>query len=46
MYIQGVSEILVLILTSRRTRQFMKLFPMTFSKIRILDTPCICFSEA
>jgi hypothetical protein len=29
--IQGVSEIRVLILTSERTRQFMKLFSITFS---------------
>jgi hypothetical protein len=33
-YIQGVSEIRVLILTSGRTRQFMKLFFLTFCKIR------------
>jgi hypothetical protein len=33
-YIQGVSEIRVLILTSERTRQFMKLFSITFCKIR------------
>jgi hypothetical protein len=32
--IQGVSEIRVLILTSERTRQFMKLFSITFCKIR------------
>jgi hypothetical protein len=32
--IQGVSEIRVLILTSERTRQFMKLFSITFYKIR------------
>jgi hypothetical protein len=32
--IQGVSEIRVLILTSGRTRQFMKLFSITFWKIR------------
>jgi predicted transglutaminase-like protease len=32
--IQGVSEIHVLILTSGRTRQFMKLFSITFCKIR------------
>jgi hypothetical protein len=32
-YIQGVSEIRVLILTSGRTRQFMKLFSITFCKI-------------
>jgi hypothetical protein len=32
--IQGVSEIRVLILTSGRTRQFMKLFSITFCKIR------------
>jgi hypothetical protein len=31
--IQGVSEIRVLILTSARTRQFMKLFSITFCKI-------------
>jgi hypothetical protein len=31
--IQGVSEIRVLILTSERTRQFMKLFSITFCKI-------------
>jgi hypothetical protein len=30
----GVSEIRVLILTSERTRQFMKLFSITFCKIR------------
>jgi hypothetical protein len=34
LYIQGVSEIRVLILTSGRTRQFMKLFLLTFCKIR------------
>jgi hypothetical protein len=34
LYIQGVSEIRVLILTSERTRQFMKLFSITFCKIR------------
>jgi hypothetical protein len=33
-FIQGVSEIRVLILTSERTRQFMKLFSITFCKIR------------
>jgi hypothetical protein len=33
-FIQGVSEILVLILTSGRTHQFMKLFSITFCKIR------------
>jgi hypothetical protein len=33
-YIQGVSEIRVLILTSGRTRQFIKLFNITFCKIR------------
>jgi hypothetical protein len=33
-HIQGVSEIRVLILTSERTRQFMKLFSITFCKIR------------
>jgi hypothetical protein len=33
-YIQGVSEIRVLILTSERTRQFMKVFSITFYKIR------------
>jgi hypothetical protein len=33
-YIQGVSEIRVLILTSGRTRQFMTLFSITFCKIR------------
>jgi hypothetical protein len=32
-YIQGVSEIRVLILTNGRTRQFMKLFSITFCKI-------------
>jgi hypothetical protein len=32
--IQGVSEIRVLILTSERTRQFMKFFSITFCKIR------------
>jgi hypothetical protein len=32
--IQGVSEIRVLILTSGRTRQIMKLFSTTFCKIR------------
>jgi DNA-binding Xre family transcriptional regulator len=32
-YIQGVSEICVLILTSGRTRQFMTLFSITFCKI-------------
>jgi hypothetical protein len=32
--IQDVSEIRVLILTSERTRQFMKLFSITFCKIR------------
>jgi hypothetical protein len=32
--IQGVSEIRVLILTSERTRQFMKVFSITFCKIR------------
>jgi hypothetical protein len=32
--IQDVSEIRVLILTSVRTRQFMKLFSITFCKIR------------
>jgi hypothetical protein len=32
--IQGVSEVRVLILTSERTRQFMKLFSTTFCKIR------------
>jgi hypothetical protein len=32
--IQGVSEIRVLILTGERTRQFMKLFSITFCKIR------------
>jgi hypothetical protein len=32
--IQGVSEIRVAILTSERTRQFMKLFSITFCKIR------------
>jgi hypothetical protein len=32
--IQSVSEIRVLILTSERTRQFMKLFSITFCKIR------------
>jgi hypothetical protein len=31
---QGVSEIRVLILTSERTRQFIKLFSITFCKIR------------
>jgi hypothetical protein len=33
-YIQGVAEIRVLILTSERTRQFMKLFSIAFCKIR------------
>jgi hypothetical protein len=33
-HIQGVSEIRVLILTSERTRQFMKLFSITFCTIR------------
>jgi hypothetical protein len=33
-FIQGVSETRVLILTSERTRQFMKLFSITFCKIR------------
>jgi hypothetical protein len=33
-YIQGVSEILVLILTSGKTHQFMKLFSITFCIIR------------
>jgi hypothetical protein len=33
-FIQGVSEIRVLILTSERTRQYMKLFSITFCKIR------------
>jgi hypothetical protein len=33
-YIQGVSEIRVLIATSERTRQLMKLFSITFCKIR------------
>jgi hypothetical protein len=32
--IQGVSEIRVLILTNGRIRQLMKLFSITFSKIR------------
>jgi hypothetical protein len=32
--IQSVSEIRVLILTSERTHQFMKLFSITFCKIR------------
>jgi hypothetical protein len=32
--IQGVSEKRVLILTSERTRHFMKLFSITFCKIR------------
>jgi hypothetical protein len=32
--IQGVSEIRVLILTSEKTRQFMKLFSIIFCKIR------------
>jgi Na+/melibiose symporter-like transporter len=32
--IKGVSEIRVLILTRERTRQFMKLFSITFCKIR------------
>jgi hypothetical protein len=32
--IQGVSEIRVLILTSERTRQFMKLFSVIFCKLR------------
>jgi hypothetical protein len=32
--IQGVSEIRVLILTNERTRQFIKLFSITFCKIR------------
>jgi hypothetical protein len=32
--IQGVSKVRVLILTSGRTRQFMRLFPITFCKIR------------
>jgi hypothetical protein len=32
--IQGVSEIRVLILTTERTREFMKLFCITFCKIR------------
>jgi hypothetical protein len=32
--IQGVSEIRVLILTSGRTHQFMKVFSITFCKIR------------
>jgi hypothetical protein len=32
--IQGVSEIRVLILTSERARQFMKLFSVIFCKIR------------
>jgi hypothetical protein len=32
--IQGVSEIRVLILTSEGARQFMKLFSITFCKIR------------
>jgi hypothetical protein len=32
--IQGISEIRVLILTSESTRQFMKLFSITFCKIR------------
>jgi hypothetical protein len=34
MLIQGVSEIRVLILTSEGTRQIMKLFSITFCKIR------------
>jgi hypothetical protein len=34
MYIQGVSEIRMLILTSERICQFMKLFSITFCKIR------------
>jgi hypothetical protein len=33
MYIQGVSEIRMLILTSGRTHQFIKLFSITFCKI-------------
>jgi hypothetical protein len=33
-HIQGVSEIRVLILTSERNRQFMKLFSITFCTIR------------
>jgi hypothetical protein len=33
-HIQAVSQIRVLILTSGRTRQFMKLFSITFCKIR------------
>jgi hypothetical protein len=33
-HIQGVSEIRVLILYNERTRQFMKLFSITFCKIR------------
>jgi hypothetical protein len=32
--IQGVSKVRVLILTSGRTRQFMRLFSITFCKIR------------
>jgi hypothetical protein len=32
--LQGVSKVRVLILTSGRTRQFMKLFSITFCKIR------------
>jgi hypothetical protein len=35
-FIQGVSEIRQLILTSERTRQFIKLFSITFWKIRKL----------
>jgi hypothetical protein len=37
--IQAVSEIRVLILTSEKTRQFMKLFSITFCKIRIPSIP-------
>jgi hypothetical protein len=35
LYIQGVSEIRVLILTSERTRQFMKLFSIAFLRKNI-----------
>jgi hypothetical protein len=34
LFIQGVSEIRMLILTSGRTRQFIKLSSITFCKIR------------
>jgi hypothetical protein len=36
-YIQGVSEISVLILTNGRTRQFMKLFCITFLRKSIIN---------